>query len=140
MRETRHVKTAVVVCALAIACMALALTACGGTPGGQTEEPTGTVEPTGTAGVVADMYARMAERAEQYAPKVVTLGDGTEVQRTPSEYDSWHLPPARRDDLLQHVLPRCGQPRLQRHVTPTWRDAQRMDYAHADLSNRTASR
>ncbi len=135
MRETRHVKTAVVVCALAIACMALALTACGGTPGGQTEEPTGTVEPTGTAGVVADMYARMAERAERYAPKVVTLGDGTEVQRTPSEYDSgiYHQPGETISYNTYYLdADNRGCNACHADLAETLNG---MDYAHADLSN-----
>lgn len=43
---------------------------------------------------IRDMYASMAERAKEYAPKVITLSNGLQVQRTPSEDSAgvYHTP------------------------------------------------
>lgn len=49
------------------------------------EEPTNDEPQTGEE-YIAGLYEAMAERAEQYAPKVTTLANGVQVQRTPTEF------------------------------------------------------
>ncbi len=56
--------------------------------GQEAEEPEPTYGPEDYPGqnIIRDMYGDMEERAEEYAPKVTTLENGVQIQRTPTEY------------------------------------------------------
>ena len=82
-------KRIVIVAALCCALGTLSLAACVPSPGEQAETDAATAEsnqvmptiPVGTS--IEDTFAIMDEEAEEYAPEIRTLPDGTEVQRTP---------------------------------------------------------
>lgn len=135
MKQTRHMKLALALCVLVVFSAVCALAACAGTPD-DSEEPTGTVEPTATAtGAIEEMYAKMAARAEEYAPEIITLADGVQVQRTPTEYDAgiYHQPGTTISYNTYYLnSDNRGCNSCHADLAET---LNAMDYHHTDLSN-----
>ncbi len=105
--------------------------------GQEAEEPEPTYGPEDYPGqnIIRDMYGDMEERAEEYAPKVTTLENGVQIQRTPTEYYAgiYHNPGATisyNTFYLDADNRGCAACHADMNAT-----LNNMEYLHVDLSN-----
>ena len=108
------------------------------------ETPAASEEPSGTPGEeqpypgydkIEELEDTMQARAEEYAPKVTTLSNGVQVQRTPTEYFAgvYHNPASTlyyNNYYLNADNRGCSACHADMNET-----LKAMDYDHVDLSN-----